>query len=318
MNFREYKIGSRMFAVALGGSMCITLLLPSLDIASVDATSISMDKQLTAGWETAWNLYDPLLLGQIDYIALHTYIGNQDNDLEKFLGQSSLNVEKYIQTTAGQIAERARPTDTRPIYIAYDEWNVWYRAQNDQHLEERYNFEDALAMGMFFNAFFRHADVVKMANLAQMVNVIAPIMTNKQGLFLQPTYFPIAEYGRQRGNVALASWVSSPTYVLNRQTVPYLDVSTTYSSRDHVVYLNVLNRSKSQDIATRIENQEGALVPSVDVWQMNHSDLKATHTFGDDKKVAPQMWLLTPQIEKNGLVYTFPAHSLTILRLHLQ
>ena len=64
MNFREYKIGSRMFAVALGGSMCITLLLPSLDIASVDATSVSMDKQLTAGWETGWNLYDPLLLGR--------------------------------------------------------------------------------------------------------------------------------------------------------------------------------------------------------------------------------------------------------------
>src|SRR5271165_1970258 len=64
MNFREYKIGSRMFAVALGGSMCITLLLPSFDIASVDATSISMDKQLTAGYETGWNIYDPLLLGQ--------------------------------------------------------------------------------------------------------------------------------------------------------------------------------------------------------------------------------------------------------------
>jgi len=63
MNFREYKIGSRMFAVALGGSMCITLLLPSLDIASVDATNISMDKQLTAGWETGFNLHDPLLLG---------------------------------------------------------------------------------------------------------------------------------------------------------------------------------------------------------------------------------------------------------------
>ncbi len=63
MNFREYKIGARMFGVALGGSMCITLLLPSIDIAKVDATSISMDKQLTAGYETGFNLYDPLLLG---------------------------------------------------------------------------------------------------------------------------------------------------------------------------------------------------------------------------------------------------------------
>ncbi len=64
MNFREYKIGSRMFAVALGGSMCITLLLPSLDIASVKATEVSIDKQLTAGYETGWNVYDPLMLGQ--------------------------------------------------------------------------------------------------------------------------------------------------------------------------------------------------------------------------------------------------------------
>ena len=64
MNFREYKIGSRMFAVALGGSMCITLLLPSIDIASVKATEVSIDKQLTAGYETGWNVYDPLMLGQ--------------------------------------------------------------------------------------------------------------------------------------------------------------------------------------------------------------------------------------------------------------
>ena len=64
MNFREYKIGARMFGVALGGSMCITLLLPSLDISRVDATSISMDKQLTAGYETGFNIYDPLLLGE--------------------------------------------------------------------------------------------------------------------------------------------------------------------------------------------------------------------------------------------------------------
>ena len=102
--------------------------------------------------------------------------------------------------------------NARPIYVAYDEWNVWYRTGERERLEEVYNFEDALAMGMFFNSFFRHADVVKMANLAQMVNVIAPIMTNEKGLFLQPTYFPLAEYAKQRGNTALNAFVASPTY----------------------------------------------------------------------------------------------------------
>ena len=257
------------------------------------------------------------LRNEIDYIALHTYINNRDNDLEKFLGWSQ-RIDYYIETTAGAIQAAQSGPNPRPIYIAYDEWNVWYRAGNNEHLEETYNFEDALAMGMFFNSFFRHADVVKMANLAQLVNVIAPIMTNKQGLFLQPIYFPILEYGKQRGNVALHAWVASPKYTLNRRELPYLDVSTTYNSKDHTVYVNVLNRSKSQDIATRIENQEGTLTPDVAVWQMNYPDLKATHTFGDDKKVVPKTSTLTASLSKNSFGYTFPAHSLTILRLRLE
>ena len=269
-----------------------------------------------AGWNrTVVNT----LRDQIDYISLHTYIGNQQNDLERFLGQSQLNIERYIETTAAIIreAQGGRP-NARPIYIAYDEWNVWYRAQNDKHLEEVYNFEDALAMGMFFNTFFRHADVVKMANLAQMVNVIAPMMTNKQSLFLQPTYFPVAEYSKQRGNIALDTFVSAPTYTVGRTEVPYLDVSTTYNAGTRTLFVNVLNRSKSQDIATRVESQEGALARSGEIWQMNNADLKATHTFGDDKKIVPTVKSLTAQFERNALTYTFPAHSLTILKLKLE
>jgi alpha-N-arabinofuranosidase len=157
-----------------------------------------------------------------------------------------------------------------------------------------------------------------MANLAQLVNVIAPIMTNKDGLYLQPIYFPILEYGKQRGNVALHAWVQSPTYSFNHHDLPYLDVSTTYSRKDHAVFVNVLNRSKSQDIATRIENQEGNVTPSVAVWQMNYPDLKATHTFGDDKKLLPKTSTVSATLSKNSFVYTFPAHSLTILRLRLE
>lgn len=207
----------------------------------------------------------------------------------------------------------------RPIFIAYDEWNVWYRAGSRDGLEEIYTFEDALAMGMFFNVFFRHADVVKMANLAQMVNVIAPIMTNTQGLFLQPTYFPIVEYGKQRSNTALDVWVSGPTYTIgNRPPLQYLDVSATYDPKARRVFLNVLNRNKDRDISTRIENQEGKLAGQVEVWKLNHRDLKVTHMFGDDMKVRPATRAVQVPIEDNGFTYTFPAHSLTILRLGLR
>jgi alpha-N-arabinofuranosidase len=259
------------------------------------------------------------LKNSADYIALHTYINNRDNDLERFLAWSQ-TIDHYIEVTAGLIkqAQSGQP-NPRPFYIAYDEWNVWYRTGNREKLEEVYNFEDALAMGMFFNSFFRHADVVKMANLAQMVNVIAPIMTNKQGLFLQTTYFPLVEYSKQRNNKSLDVFVSAPTYrVGNRRPLQYLDVSTTYNPTDRTLYVNVLNRSKDKDLATRIDNQEGRLDGEVGVWEMNHPDLKATHTFGDDKKVRPATRTFAASVDNNGFNYTFPAHSLTILRLKLK
>jgi alpha-N-arabinofuranosidase len=269
-----------------------------------------------ADWQ-GWNrTVITALRSQADYIALHNYIGNRDNDFEKFLANSQI-IDRNIETTAAVIKATQTP-NARPMYIAYDEWNVWYRATNKEHLEETYNFEDALAMGMFFNSFFRHADVVKIANLAQMVNVIAPIMTNKTGLFLQPTYFPILEYGKQRGNIALNAWVSSPAYTANRQQLNYLDVSTTYNAKDRSLYVNVLNRSKSRDIAARIENQEGALSNRGEIWQMNYPDLKATHTFGDDKKVVPSTHEFTAKVQNNRFAYTFPAHSLTILHLRVE
>src|SRR5205814_2486856 len=110
-----------------------------------------------------------------------------------------------------------------------------------------------------------------MANLAQMVNVIAPIMTNKQGLFLQPIYFPIVEYGKQRGNSSLDVFVSAPTYqIQNRPPLRYLDVSASYTPKEPPVDVNALNRSKDKDIPTRPENQEGKLKATTGVGQLSN------------------------------------------------
>ena len=278
-----------------------------------------------ADW-IAWNrTVLEKLRDEIDYISLHTYIGNPSNDFEGFLSASA-DLDQRIEVVAGLIkaAQAGRPHQ-HPIYIAYDEWNVWYRARSSgsefatgkTRLEEIYNYEDALAMGMFFNSFFRHADVVKMANLAQIVNVIAPIFTNKEGLFLQPIYYPIAEYGKQRGNLALDALVTSPKLksAAGHPGLNVLDVSVTYNKDRSEIYVNVLNRSKSDDVTARVENVEGNLGGSVDVWEMNQSDFKATNTFGNDKKVAPKTRTFDAKVERNGFDYKFPAHSLTILKL---
>lgn len=278
---------------------------PSIKLVASGSSNYSAD---WIGWNRT---VLQTLRNTVDYIALHTYINNRANDFEAYLGGWPQTIDRYITTTEGLIHEVQAGPNPRPIYIAYDEWNVWYRTGNQEKLEEHYNFEDALAIGMFFNEFFRHADIVKMANLAQMVNVIAPIMTNEQGLFLQTIYYPFVEYGHQRGNTALDVWVSSPTYKIAQRPkpAPYLDVSATTDGKGQV-FVNVLNRSKDQAITASIENESGRFAPDAAVWQMNNDDFKATNTFGDEK-VQPTVFNATIT---NGQ-YTFPAHSLTILRL---
>src|SRR4029450_4926142 len=98
----------------------------------------------------------------------------------------------------------------------------------------------------------------------------------------------------------------------------YLDVSTTYNAAAKTLYVNVLNRSKDKDLTTRIQNQQGAVQGEGGVWELNPPDLKATHTFGDDKRVRPVTRNVTATVENNGFNYTLPAHSLTILRLRLK
>lgn len=263
------------------------------------------------------------LKNEIDYISLHTYIGNQPNNFEQFLA-ASRDIDDRIEVVKGQIkAVQVGNPNARPIHIAFDEWNVWYRARSgtteyeiaSTGLEEIYNYEDALAMGMFFNSFIRHADVVKMANLAQLVNVIAPIFTNREGLYLQTIYFPLAEYAKQRGHMALDALVESPQYKPDRgRALGYLDVSATYNPTTRQVFVNVLNRSEKTDITARIENVAAAPPSSVSVWELNHPDLKATHTFGKDAVVRPVTRNSTVRASGNGFAYTFPRHSLTILR----
>jgi alpha-N-arabinofuranosidase len=264
------------------------------------------------------------LKNDIDYISLHTYIGNRTNDFEHFLAASS-DIDRRIEIVKGLI-QAAEETQTKrhPIYIAYDEWNVWYRAFGNTEfeigrtgVEEHYNLEDALAMGMFLNAFFRHADIVRLANLAQLVNVIAPIFTNQQGLFLQTIYFPIAEYGKQRNAKSLDVLASGPSYAYEGRSVPYIDASATYDSGAHRVRLNVLNRSKDQDIPVRIDNVSGTFSGEAAVWQMTGPDLKADNTFGSEK-VRPATTSARLAPSGAGFAYTFPKHSLTILTLTVQ
>jgi alpha-L-arabinofuranosidase len=109
--------------------------------------------------------------------------------------------------------------------------------------------------------------------------------------------------------------VDSPQYKPDKgRELGYLDVSATYDPKAGQVFVNVLNRSEKTDITARIENVAGAPKGPVSVWELNNPDLKATHTFGKDAVVRPTTRSASVKASGNGFEYTFPRHSLTILR----
>ena len=152
----------------------------------------------------------------------------------------------------------APANDGRKLYIAFDEWNVWYRARGDSQrgrriLEEHYNLEDALVVAGFLNSLVNHADVVKIANLAQLVNVIAPIFTGDQGLFLQTIYYPLQLFSTHVKGNSLELLVDGPSYKSKRfDKVPYLGARHRTSERR--------NGSGIDNSSPRIVGRGGGLI----------------------------------------------------------
>ena len=252
------------------------------------------------------------LRNHVDYISLHTYVGNRDNDYYEFMSQS-MNVEKRIKILEGIIREVLHDKPEKKIYIAYDEWNVWYRASGEEGIEERYNLEDALVVASFLNAFVRNAHIVKIANLAQLVNVIAPIYTSKEGQFLQTTYYPIALFARHCRVKSIQPVVQCESYEKGEfKSVPLLDVSASYS--DGYLVLNVLNRSMDKPIDTKIESGPGNFGAAGEVYEVNGPALNSINSFEETNVGIAQKSVTASGKEFR---YTFPPHSFTLIKIKL-
>lgn len=253
-----------------------------------------------------------------DYLAIHMYVGNRDNDYYEFL-TSSVDLDQRIKTVEGVInaALSGEPRDRR-IYIAWDEWNVWYRARGAQQrgrriLEERYNLEDALVVATFLNSFVNHAHIIKIANMAQLVNVIAPIFTNEKGLFLQTIFYPLQLFANNSKGQALELYLDSPRYESKRfGPVPYLDTSAAYDNGTLV--LNVVNRHRDQAIEAEIESQDKQFAGAVEITEVNGPDIKAENDFGMTKVAATSRSM---NATGRAFHYRFPPHSYTMLKIKL-
>src|ERR1039457_4361098 len=234
---------------------------------------------------TAWNRTVLEYLRQhADYLSLHTYVGNAAGDFGDFMA-SSMELDRRTKTAEGIIdAALSGQPGNRKIYIAWDEWNVWYRARGGEKergrriLEEHYNLEDALVVATFLNSFLNHAHIVKIANMARLVNVIAPIFSNDKGLFLQTIYHPLALFANHVKGKALQLFVDSPKYKSSRfDDVPYLDVSAALDNGQLV--LNAVNRHRDQAIETEFELEDKQFSGPVAVSEVTGPDIKSENDF---------------------------------------
>ena len=170
--------------------------------------------ELVSCGETGWSDWDRVVLEGlaefVRYHSVHIYTGSNDYWTNVLVPHQA---ERAIRIT-GALIEQVRYNQKikHPISIAYDEWNVWFRERDGTTgLEERYTLADALAVTTFLHGFVRHSSLVPIANLAQLVNVIAPIVTSPDGLFLQTIYHPLRLFADHLGEQALDVFTSCDT-----------------------------------------------------------------------------------------------------------
>jgi alpha-L-arabinofuranosidase len=296
---------------------------PSLELIACGSSGPFMPTYLEWDREVLEQCYE-----HVAGLSLHRYFDNQDStggDSSAFLAMNLTMDRQIAETVAVCDTVRGHKRSPKKLWLSFDEWNVWYRERHGDAtnghrteaphlLEEIYNFEDALLVGGLINTLIRNSDRVKLACLAQLVNVIAPIMTNPDGLFRQTIFYPYA-WGIQYGKgAALNVLVESSTYNVKQiSDVPHLDVAGAYNSADGSTSLFILNRdlAKSHDVEVVWEDQAPTKVASASV--LTGDDLKAVNSFQSPQKVAPQNFP-KPSVSGSRTKFEVPSRSYTVIQ----
>jgi alpha-N-arabinofuranosidase len=271
---------------------------PRIELAACGSSAISLP---TYGhWEDE---VLSLCFDQVDYISLHTYFENPHDEIGEFLSQIEQTgrfIEEII-AVADSVAARRR--SRKRLMLSFDEWNVWYKARGPEHLrqpgwpvaprliEEVYNVEDALLNAGALMAMLNRADRVRIACLAQLVNVIGPIMTEPGGPAWRQTIFhPFALMSRwARGRVLQARVRSDAYTVRSGQEIPYLMSCVTEDAARGECAVFVLNRHPTEAMDLTVELRGlGAQRQLVTALQLHHPDLKACNTREAPDRLSPQ------------------------------
>ncbi len=260
----------------------------------------------------------------VDYVSMHQYHGNNDNYLENYLAKG-VETDSFINSVIAALDYvQGKRHSKKRIDVSFDEWNVWYHSNGAEFekwskaphlLEDIYNFADTLVVGTMINSILRRADRVKIACLAQLVNVIAPIMTEDGGkAWKQTIFYPFyyaSKYARgyslqgiREGSKYDTKWYSD---------VPHVDSHAVLSEDGNELVIFAINRDLEDSIVleTKLCDFEG-FVP-VEHIALENDDAEAINT-KDEEKVSPISKAL-PEIDGKLLKCKLSAMSWNMIRL---
>jgi len=239
----------------------------------------------------------------VDYLSLHVYYGNRTNDLKSYLAKS-INMDNFIKSVAA-ICDyvKAKKRSKKTMYLSFDEWNVWYHSnEHDAKLREEdpwkqappilqdvYNFEDSLLVGCLLITLLKNCDRVKIACLAQLVNVIAPIMTEKGGdAWRQTTFYPFMHAANFGLGTVLQPSMDCPTYDSEEfDNVPYVESIAVHNEEKGEVVIFAVNRSQDEKVDFDMDLQGFNVKSVLEFKEMSGHDVKAANT-KDSSAVAPK------------------------------
>ncbi len=270
----------------------------------------------------------------VDYLSLHQYFSNEAGDTPDFLGVTE-GVAEYIEASVALCdAVAAKKKQTRKLMLSFDEWNVWFHSHGDREkhlagpwkeapalLEDIYTMEDALVVGSMLTTLVNHCDRVKIACIAQVVNVIAPIMTVPGGAaWAQSIFHPFRDVSMFGRGTALRAVVDSPKYdAASRDGVPYVTGAFVLSDDGKSLSVFAVNRNLESPVTLDVELRglagslkKGTFSHSV----LRHDNLKAVNTAKSPRTVAPSQ--LPDGVCANGrLTVALPPASWNVLRVAL-
>jgi alpha-N-arabinofuranosidase len=236
---------------------------------------------------------------KMDYLSIHMYVTNHhDQDTPSYLGLAK-RFEDFVDTMAATLRyAKAKARGKNEIYLSWDEWQVWHPDPNQNHgkwteaphlSEVGYNLEDALVVAQWLNVFLRKSDVLKVACVAQIANIISWIQTRRDGHLKHTSFYPFKFVSNwARGN-ALDVLVKAPTYE-NKQfgASSLLDVSASHDPATGKQAVFIVNRSQTETVTTDVIWQDGAPSHAAEAWQLAGDDPKAENTWEHPNAVVPK------------------------------